>query len=204
MKNINKIFYVYFFVLSPWYLVCLLRLEYISFWTGHIPSTQYGQIWLAACIGQSRAFGKSRKGVISKVLLTRDIPANILICFCQPFLPMPAFWWYWCYTWLRLYARARFAVCYVVGFKSTVGLRAAGLLERVPECEAIIDLALAPLMPVQSCLAVWTSLQLYGCLFSLLWRGGVETHDLWFILRSVFESESALTKVQWRALSHGI
>ena len=49
---------------------------------------------------------------------------------------------------MRLYARARFAVCSVVGFKSTVGLRAAGLLERVPECEAIIDLALAPLMPV--------------------------------------------------------
>lgn len=61
MKNINEVFYVYFFVLGPWYLVCLLHLEYISFWTGHIPCTQYGQVWLATCIGQSRAFGKSRK-----------------------------------------------------------------------------------------------------------------------------------------------
>ena len=126
-----------------------------------------------------------------------QMSTHILVCFCKPFFPLPAFWWYWCHTWLRLYERARFAVCFMVGFKSTVGLRAGGLLERLLECETIIDLALAPLMLLCSCLALWKSLQLDGHQFPPLWSGGSETRDLWFLVGSVFwKCESALTKVQ--------
>lgn len=50
------------------------------------------------------------------------------------------------------------------------------------------DLALLPVMPLRSCLALWESLTQCGHLCPSLYSGTLEIRDLGFILRSVFST----------------
>lgn len=48
---INEIFYSLFFVLSLWYLVCILCIQHILVWTNCISSAQYSQVARGCHIG---------------------------------------------------------------------------------------------------------------------------------------------------------